>query len=251
MLIGYSAAIPLRPDRARISCSDSGSEDCRRLSRQAPRPLPAGSPGRVDLADAQTTRWGSSAGVNPERTASDRMARPMTRQHERPGQQPPSGTRRHGLIERSRFRDEDVVTSDGATPMAPLVRPSGGHRIAKRVKTGCNNCKRCTNSGAAELGRKQGKLWANVFTFGSVAAVQAFTADCRACSHKLSLHDTGGQATGNSYATPVAVRQPSPASAPLPPPPAVPAGWYRDPAGQPCSRWWDGTQWTQHTAPMA
>lgn len=31
-------------------------------------------------------------------------------------------------------------------------------------------------------------------------------------------------------------------TAPLPP-----AGWYPDPAGQPCLRWWDGSQWTTHT----
>ncbi len=28
--------------------------------------------------------------------------------------------------------------------------------------------------------------------------------------------------------------------------PTVPAGWYPDPAGGPRSRWWDGTQWTEH-----
>lgn len=28
------------------------------------------------------------------------------------------------------------------------------------------------------------------------------------------------------------------------------AGWYRDPAGAPLDRWWDGGQWTPHTQPM-
>lgn len=28
--------------------------------------------------------------------------------------------------------------------------------------------------------------------------------------------------------------------------PSVAAGWYPDPAGSPRSRWWDGTQWTEH-----
>lgn len=33
------------------------------------------------------------------------------------------------------------------------------------------------------------------------------------------------------------------------PPPAVPAGWYADPHGGPILRYWDGTNWTQHTSP--
>lgn len=122
--------------------------------------------------------------------------------------------------------------------------------MARRVQTGCNNCKRCTNSGAAEFGRKQGKLWANLVTVGGVAAVQAFTADCRGCGHKMSLHDRGGDPRGNSYATPVATQQPlPPPPVPTPPPPVL-AGWYRDPNAQPCNRWWDGLQWTVHTAPV-
>ena len=129
--------------------------------------------------------------------------------------------------------------------------------MARRVQSGCNNCKRCTNSGAAELGRKQGKLWANVATLGGVAAVQAFTADCRACGHKMSLHDRGGDPKGNSYAAPVAIHGQAPSPAPVPPPvappppPQVPAGWYRDPNGHPCNRWWDGYSWTSNTAPLA
>ncbi|MGI8753310.1 MAG: DUF2510 domain-containing protein [Acidimicrobiales bacterium] len=37
---------------------------------------------------------------------------------------------------------------------------------------------------------------------------------------------------------------------PVPPvAPASPAGWYQDPGGAPCRRWWDGASWTAHTAP--
>ncbi|MGC0364834.1 hypothetical protein ABH922_002818 [Rhodococcus sp. 27YEA15] len=39
-------------------------------------------------------------------------------------------------------------------------------------------------------------------------------------------------------------------SAPPPPPPSVPAGWYPDPSGNPMQRYWDGGQWTDHTAPL-
>ena len=37
--------------------------------------------------------------------------------------------------------------------------------------------------------------------------------------------------------------------APLPPPPSVPAGWYPDAADAVLLRYWDGVQWTEHTAP--
>lgn len=38
---------------------------------------------------------------------------------------------------------------------------------------------------------------------------------------------------------------------PPPPPPPVPAGWYPDPSGGKLQRYWDGTEWTEHTAPQA
>lgn len=37
--------------------------------------------------------------------------------------------------------------------------------------------------------------------------------------------------------------------APLPPPPSVPSGWYPDAADAVLLRYWDGEQWTEHTAP--
>lgn len=27
-------------------------------------------------------------------------------------------------------------------------------------------------------------------------------------------------------------------------------GWYRDPAGVPVDRWWDGVRWTSYTQPL-
>jgi len=36
---------------------------------------------------------------------------------------------------------------------------------------------------------------------------------------------------------------------PLPPPTGPPAGWYHDPYGYPLVRYFDGRQWTPHTAP--
>src|SRR5215217_4796882 len=33
--------------------------------------------------------------------------------------------------------------------------------------------------------------------------------------------------------------------------PAMPQGWYTDPHQPTQQRWWDGAQWTEHTAPMS
>lgn len=35
-----------------------------------------------------------------------------------------------------------------------------------------------------------------------------------------------------------------------PPPAAPPAGWHPDPQGLPQQRYWDGSRWTEHTAPL-
>jgi uncharacterized protein DUF2510 len=40
-------------------------------------------------------------------------------------------------------------------------------------------------------------------------------------------------------------------SDPVPPPPVAPAGWFPDPSGTGTQRYWDGRQWTEHTAPLA
>lgn len=42
--------------------------------------------------------------------------------------------------------------------------------------------------------------------------------------------------------------QPSAITAP-PPPPGIPAGWYPDAGNDKLLRYWDGTAWTDHTAP--
>lgn len=114
-----------------------------------------------------------------------------------------------------------------------------------RVETGCANCKRCTNSGVAEAGRKSAKLMANLATGGSVAMVQAFTKNCRACGHKMSLHEKGQPQQAN-----VTVVVEQPAAVPAPTAGHLPAGYYPDPDGKPCQRWWNGYNWTETTAPL-
>jgi len=41
---------------------------------------------------------------------------------------------------------------------------------------------------------------------------------------------------------------PAPAYAPAPAAPAVPSGWYADPAGRFELRYWDGSAWTEHVS---
>ncbi|WP_024332845.1 DUF2510 domain-containing protein [Gordonia hirsuta] len=52
-------------------------------------------------------------------------------------------------------------------------------------------------------------------------------------------------------AHPAAGAPPSSPPAPPPPPPSVPAGWYPDAQNSALQRYWDGTVWTEHTAPAA
>ena len=54
---------------------------------------------------------------------------------------------------------------------------------------------------------------------------------------------------GGGYNAPAApAYQPAPAPAPAPAAPAVPAGWYADPAGRFDLRYWDGGTWTEHVS---
>ncbi|MEW2179326.1 SHOCT domain-containing protein [Streptomyces sp. NPDC005406] len=58
-----------------------------------------------------------------------------------------------------------------------------------RVRTGCPDCKRCTNSAVGEGARKAGRWTAGIATMGLSEAGMAFTRNCRGCGHAMSLHD--------------------------------------------------------------
>ena len=60
--------------------------------------------------------------------------------------------------------------------------------MAKRVLTGCMDCKRCTNSGAANAGRRTGRGLTAIATGGLSEAARVTTKNCKACGHKLSVH---------------------------------------------------------------
>lgn len=48
--------------------------------------------------------------------------------------------------------------------------------------------------------------------------------------------------------TPPPAYNPAPAYTPAPAAPAVPSGWYADPAGRFELRYWDGSAWTEHVS---
>ena len=112
------------------------------------------------------------------------------------------------------------------------------------VESGCRDCKKCTNSSVANLGRNTGRATAALMTGGLSEAGFLFTKKCRGCGHPLSLHQ-GAEARTVQPAVQV-----QPVPAPRTPAPTVPsgppAGWYDDPDGGTAQRWWDGTRWTEH-----
>ena len=61
--------------------------------------------------------------------------------------------------------------------------------MAKHVETACRDCKKCTNSVAANVGRNTGRATMAVMTFGMSEAGLAARKKCRLCGHQLSLHE--------------------------------------------------------------
>lgn len=60
--------------------------------------------------------------------------------------------------------------------------------MGRKVFTGCRDCKKCMNSGAANAGRNMGRLLAAASTAGLSEAGLATRKKCRICDHQLSLH---------------------------------------------------------------
>ena len=63
--------------------------------------------------------------------------------------------------------------------------------MASRVEMACRDCRKCTNSTIANLGRNSGRVLAAAMTLGVSEAGFLATKQCRQCNHSLSLH--GGE----------------------------------------------------------
>ncbi|MEU2004679.1 DUF4429 domain-containing protein [Rhodococcus sp. NPDC019627] len=74
----------------------------------------------------------------------------------------------------------------------------------------------------------------------------AVTLERKHVSDMLALRD----AIDEARVAPMIPSFETPTSPPPPPPPVVPADWYPDPDGVQVRRYWDGSKWTEHTAPM-
>lgn len=102
------------------------------------------------------------------------------------------------------------------------------------MKSGCRDCKKCTNSAVVNLGRNAGRLSAGIMTVGMSELGMAFTKNCSVCGHKLNLHQSADAVLTSPQAPPPA---PGPAYAP---------GWYELNADG-VEHWHDGTQYTGQT----
>lgn len=92
-------------------------------------------------------------------------------------------------------------------------------RRAINVHTGCADCGKCTTSNAGLALRNGGRGTAAVATVGISELAMAFTANCRACGHKMSLHDRPGAQSGIGRAV-SAVINPAPQNDGRPFPPS-------------------------------
>jgi hypothetical protein len=80
--------------------------------------------------------------------------------------------------------------STGRVCRSPVSETS----MAKKVKTGCRDCRKCTNSKAANFGRNTGRGFMAYATVGMSELALATRKSCRICGHQLSLHE-GSEAT--------------------------------------------------------
>lgn len=53
----------------------------------------------------------------------------------------------------------------------------------------CRDCRKCTNSGLANLGRNTARATIGIMTAGVSELALKTRRQCRSCGHQMSLHD--------------------------------------------------------------
>jgi Protein of unknown function (DUF2510) len=105
-------------------------------------------------------------------------------------------------------------------------------------------------------GRKNRKGWAYGLLLGWLGVLIVAVRDAKTdpVQHVTHVHVTAPAAVFASRAAlePATIALPAALPAPVPPAPVMPpAGWYADAQRDGYVRWWDGTAWTEFTAPAS
>lgn len=148
--------------------------------------------------------------------------------------------------------------------------------MAKRVLTGCGNCKKCNSAKIVRGTRNLTRGIIALSTVGLSEAGMAMAGTCGACGHQMSLHKMTWMQRLQAEADAVQERvlaeerikeearakvqaeaearkelEAEEESTPPAKKSGPPEGFYTDPDGKPVLRWWDGAEWTDFTKPLS
>jgi len=158
------------------------------------------------------------------------------------------------------FDSVSVSTFEASTLAAKLTeKSSDGWDVVAVVPTG-NDITAFLRRATAESSTSTGSLESDIgaTTVAAVAASEpagwATAPESAAATNSSGWSEQGASAWGGASATPAAGTawgsgaQTPAAPAPASSTPAVPAGWYADPALRYELRYWDGSAWTEHVS---
>ena len=113
--------------------------------------------------------------------------------------------------------------------------------------TACANCKRFEQVSKAQVESAQAQAeGVRAASHDGTAVVASQTPTLENAVNQWAAVGQTQSATSDLVADPA---QSSPLDVLASPPPLPPAGWFPDPTDTGAHRYWDGQQWTEHTAP--
>jgi hypothetical protein len=112
--------------------------------------------------------------------------------------------------------------------------------------TACGNCKRVEQISKAQVESARAQEDAlRAVTPAPAAVVPSQPATLESAVSQWTSDGHAGAGVSESAAGTAL----PPSAVPDSPPPLPPPGWFPDPSGPGTKRYWDGRQWTEHTAP--